>query len=83
MELKSYEANYDSAKEDPFNRTFMELKYGPPDAFAQRHSLLIAPLWNWNIIYEPVRYEHVAFNRTFMELKSVGQEVRGVLSDSF
>ena len=47
----------------------MELK---PDGEAARHrlnSVLIVPLWNWNICCRRLSEKRNSFNRTFMELK--------------
>ena len=51
------------------NRTFMELKYGHWFAEDTKSSVLIAPLWNWNIRQSGRTFAGKGSNRTFMELK--------------
>ena len=53
-----------------FNRTFMELKSILAQSDIKRRSVLIVPLWNWNMgIDKNLTPEEYSFNRTFMELK--------------
>ena len=52
-----------------FTRTFMELKLVHGLINPRQHTVLLVPLWNWNveslIWYTP----EASFTRTFMELK--------------
>ena len=51
------------------NRTFMELKLEEFMISGAAIYVLIAPLWNWNILAAPAAGNIVGSNRTFMELK--------------
>ena len=76
-----------SAKDNGFNRTFMELKcVSIIVAKVCLAQVLIVPLWNWNMVANPNGAATPGFNRTFMELKystksaiyiGSGAEVRG------
>ena len=69
MELK-YARSKDGRNETLCsNRTFMELKSAKARLAQQRKSVLIAPLWNWNLLRLPFRTPCARSNRTFMELK--------------
>ena len=70
MELKSCKEYAYNPRSFRFNRTFMELKFQARQFRMLQISVLIVPLWNWNInLLLWISQEGLSFNRTFMELK--------------
>ena len=51
------------------NRTFMELKFVYYHLSRFCSLVLIAPLWNWNLLAATLVVLDISSNRTFMELK--------------
>ena len=51
------------------NRTFMELKYVSVIPPTLNLTVLIVPLWNWNLQNRIINSTSICSNRTFMELK--------------
>ena len=69
MELKCNTAVTQNTIPFRFNRTFMELKFIHVRIRSRVVSVLIVPLWNWNIQGTTGESPCDCFNRTFMELK--------------
>ncbi len=70
MELKFVKVRKDRVRKVCSNRTFMELKFLSLSHILHIFTVLIAPLWNWNIsIILQMMRSYISSNRTFMELK--------------
>ena len=70
MELKSSHSIGSPHSSSRCNRTFMELKYTLNFSGVDGQTVVIVPLWNWNMAYKSAEeIESLSCNRTFMELK--------------
>ena len=82
MELKSHNNFEWSLPCWSSNRTFMELKLQKSLLLSIGITVLIVPLWNWNVYQVKVGEQDYGSNRTFMELKCTTRRSWTQRSDS-